>query len=392
MAFRLNHTQLLRYAGLFTWVMVGISMRYAWNQGEAAGDPRASEHWWWWLAFGGFGLAYWRLTRGLGWRQTGWLDTSILLLLTVSAVAVSYFTSTGLGSVLLMVIAGLLPWLLSLPAGIVWMILSHLAVIPVFMREPLQLPVGEAVMVSFLYAGFSSFVFVTGLVAKQQAQAREDQRRLNAELRATRALLAESSRMSERLRISRELHDLLGHHLTALSLNLEVATHLTEGKAQDHVKQSHALARLLLTDVREAVSQMRVEGAIDLGSAIRTLVEGIPSLEVELDIAEGFSLDDADRAQMLLRCAQEIITNTLRHAGARHLWLAMKHEGGQLQLVARDDGRGAEQTLPGNGLRGMRERLAEFDGRLDIRTAPGQGFTLTLTLPLESRHDPRLPG
>ena len=385
MAYRLNHTQLLRYAGLFTWVMVGISMRYAWNQGEAAASTITHEYLWWLLAFAGFGIAYWRLTRGLGWRQTGWMDTSILFLLTLSAVAVSYFTSTGLGSVLLMVIAGLLPWLLPLPAGILWMILSHLAVIPVFMREPLQLPAGEAVMVSFLYAGFSSFVFVTGLVAKQQAQAREDQRRLNAELRATRALLAESSRMSERLRISRELHDLLGLHLTALSLNLEVATHLTEGKAQDQVKQSHAIARLLLTDVREAVSQMRGEGAINLGSAIRTLVEGLPSLKVELDIAEPFGLDDAERAQVLLRCAQEIITNALRHACARHLWLSMKNEGGLLRLSARDDGRGAGEAIPGNGLRGMRERLAEFDGKLDIETAPGQGFSLTLTLPLESR-------
>jgi len=85
-----------------------------------------------------------------------------------------------------------------------------------------------AVLQAVMYVGYSSFTFITGLVAKQQAQAREEQRRLNAELRATRALLAESSRMSERLRISRELHDLLGHHLTALSLNLEVAGHLTE--------------------------------------------------------------------------------------------------------------------------------------------------------------------
>src|SRR3546814_12036878 len=79
--------------------------------------------------------------------------------------------------------------------------------------------------------------------------------RSNSELRATRALLAESSRLSERMRISRELHDLLGHHLTALSLNLEVATHVSSGKAQEHVRQAHTLAKLLLTDVREAVSR-----------------------------------------------------------------------------------------------------------------------------------------
>src|SRR5690606_35509497 len=106
------------------------------------------------------------------------------------------------------------------------------------------------------YVGFTGFAFVTGLVARQQAQAREDQRRLNAELRATRALLAESVRVNERTRISRELHDLLGHHLTALSLNLEIASHLADGAAREHVGQAQTLAELLLSDVREAVSQL----------------------------------------------------------------------------------------------------------------------------------------
>ena len=97
-------------------------------------------------------------------------------------------------------------------------------------------PIARACCSRCLYIGFSSFVFVTALVARQQAEAREEQRRLNAELRATRALLAESARVNERTRISRELHDLLGHHLTALSLNLEVAGHLSEGRAQEHVQ------------------------------------------------------------------------------------------------------------------------------------------------------------
>ena len=114
-------------------------------------------------------------------------------------------------------------------------------------------------------------------MARQQAEARDEQRRLNAELRATRVLLAESARVNERTRISRELHDLLGHHLTALSLNLEVAGHLTEGRAQEHVKQAHTLARLLLTDVREAVSQLREGDAIDLGAALLLLAEHVPA-------------------------------------------------------------------------------------------------------------------
>ena len=219
----------------------------------------------------------------------------------------------------------------------------------------------------------------------KQAEAREEQRRLNSELRATRALLAESSRMSERVRISRELHDLLGHHLTALSLNLEVAGHLTEGRAQEHVRQSHTLAKLLLTDVREAVSEMRDEGAIDLSGAIRTLVEGVPALDIRLDMPEPLTIEDPERAHVLLRCTQEIITNAVRHAGASTLWLTIARDAAEARIQARDDGAGVEgDTVPGNGLRGMRERLGAYGGRVDIITGRGQGFALDIRLPLEN--------
>src|SRR3546814_945901 len=130
------------------------------------------------------------------------------------------------------------------------------------------------------------------MVARQQAQARDEQRRLNAELRATRALLAESARVNERTRISRELHDLLGHHLTALSLNLEVASHITEGKAHEHVGQAHTLARLLLSDVREAVSQIRGNDAIDMSATLLPLADNVPGLRIDMVMPKPFLLDD----------------------------------------------------------------------------------------------------
>ena len=242
----------------------------------------------------------------------------------------------------------------------------------------------DAVMQSMLYIGVSSFVYVAGLVAKQQAEAREEQRRLNAELRATRSLLADSARVGERLRISRELHDLLGHHLTALSLNLEVAGHLSDGKAQEHVRQAHTLARLLLTDVREAVSAMRGEERLDLEAALRTLIEGVPALEVTLDIESPIPLDDAECAQVVVRCTQEIITNAIRHAQAQRLWLRLARKGRELHLAARDDGVGSDAFTPGNGLSGMRERLKTVGGRVEVSTAPGQGFSIDIHLPLEA--------
>ena len=81
-----------------------------------------------------------------------------------------------------------------------------------------------------------------------------------------------------------------------------------------------------------------------------------------------------------------IITNTVRHAGARNLWLRFERSADrQMVIHARDDGHGASQFQHGNGLTGMRERLAQFGGRLDIATGKGQGFALDASLPLESR-------
>lgn len=381
---RFSHTRLLRYSGLFTWAVVSIPLLYSWLLpllGEAEEQLALRPMpWQGWVAYAAFGVSYAWLTRGLGVRRRTLGDFALLVILTLAAIGVSYYNESGLGSVLLMVAACVLPWLLPLPLGVAWLVVSQLAVVPVFVRG-LNFPMLEAFMQSVLYAGFSGFVFVTSLVARQQAQAREEQRRLNAELRATRALLAESARVNERTRISRELHDLLGHHLTALSLNLEVAGHLSEGRVKEHVQQAHTLARLLLTDVREAVSQLREGGAIDLGAALRPLAENVPALAIHMDIEEPLTLDDPERAHVLLRCTQEIITNAVRHAGAHNLWISARRENGRIGIEARDDGAGVETVVPGHGLRGMRERLSQHGGDLQIEARPGAGFCLRLSLP-----------
>ncbi|MEO8742233.1 MAG: sensor histidine kinase, partial [Lysobacteraceae bacterium] len=114
---RFTHTKLLRYAGLFTWAMVGIPLLYSWFLSTPAvlnDQPLEIEpmHWYGWACYGAFGISYAWLTRGLGARRAGILDLILLLVLTGSAVGVSYYSVSGLGSVLLMVAACVLPWLL----------------------------------------------------------------------------------------------------------------------------------------------------------------------------------------------------------------------------------------------------------------------------------------
>jgi len=385
--FQFNHIRVLRYTGLFTYLCVSLPL---WPGNWSLAQVSA---WWsnptlsgWILSYLLFGLAYVLLTRHGQMepnRSPGTFSRMFLLvLITVSAVGVGWFSQSGLSAMLMLVIAVVLPWHLPVTAGLVWLLGQNLLLIPVIASYP-SWTVGTAIMQVCLYLGLSALVFITSTVATQQAEEREVQRRLNSELRATRALLAESTRIAERMRIARELHDLIGHHLTALSLNLEVASHLANDKAGEHVRKAQATAKHLLSDVREAVSELRQDDAIDLTQALRSLIEGVPGLAVHVQTPPRFSVEDPRRAQVLLRCAQEIITNTARHSGARNLWLHFAYaEDGMLGLHARDDGRGVANYAPGNGMSGMRERLAEFGGSVVVDTAPMQGFALTVRLPL----------
>ncbi|WP_426700344.1 sensor histidine kinase [Rhodanobacter sp. Col0626] len=380
-----NQIRLLRYAGLFTCLCVALPLLQLLPSSGSiwVGDWAA---WGWILSDAVFGLTYLMLTGRMGMtHQSGRAQVVKLLglvLLTGSAIAMGWFSRSGLSAMLMVVISVVLPWQLPVVAGLVWMLVQNLMLTPII-SSYMGWTMGTAFLQVCMYLGISTLAFITSAVARQQTEEREAQRRLNSELRATRALLAESSRIAERMRIARDLHDLIGHHLTALSLNLEVASHLTNEAAGAHVRKAQSTAKLLLADVREAVSELRQDDAIDLTQALRSLTEGVPGLDVHVVMPPRFSVEDPRRAQVLLRCAQEIITNTARHAGARNLWLNFAYAGESLLgLHARDDGRGTEKIEPGNGLSGMRERLAEFGGSVTLDTGLSQGFALTVRLPL----------
>jgi signal transduction histidine kinase len=379
-----SHIRLLRYAGLFTYLCVGTPLLTHWATERLNLLHRPNfALLLWTLCYLLFGLLYWIVTYNLGSRRYVGLRLLGLLVMTAAAVAVGWYSHSGLSAMLMVVIAIVLPWLLPLWLGVSCIVLQNVSLVAVFTRFPEYPGLLLAFLQTIIYLGISALAFIASVVASQQTEEREAQRRLNSELRATRALLAESTRIAERMRIARELHDLIGHHLTALSLNLEVASHLVNPAAADHVRKAQATAKHLLTDVREAVSELRQDDAIDLTQALRSLVEGVPGLAVHVTTPPRFSVEDPRRAQVLLRCAQEIITNAARHANARNLWLHFAYaESNLLGLHARDDGRGTSNVAPGNGLSGMRERLAEFGGNVTVESEAGHGFELTVRLPL----------
>lgn len=373
---------LLRYAGLFAWLCASIPLvlMKVWYA-----EPLGHEQYIaWWILHLVFGFTYWNQVRALPVRTSLAHRLLIVSVLTLSALGVSMMAETSLGGILLLIVSGLLPWILSVSAAIAWLVGQNVLLVLVIDGIP-DIALSDALLTGGLFLGISLFAFMTGIVALQQHAARDELHKVNSELRATQALLADNTRIAERVRIARELHDLVGHHLTALTLNLEVATHLVEGKALEHVQQAHSLAKLLLADVREVVSEIREDDTVDLAAALRTLVGGTPEPHIHLDLPAGLAQTDPLRAQVLLRCTQEMITNSVRHAQADNLWIRLVQDERGLSLTARDDGRGAARVEPGNGLNGMAERLRQLDGELKIETSPGAGFALRAWMPLEGR-------
>lgn len=238
-----------------------------------------------------------------------------------------------------------------------------------------------ALIQSVAYGGFQVFALTTSLALITERSLRHHLALANAELSGARALLESASRQGERLRIARELHDLVGHHLTALSLQLEVADHLVEGRGREPVERARAIARLLLADVRDVVSDLR-ERDLDLSALLRAMVAELPRPRVDLDLPDSLGVEEPERAQVVLRLVQEALTNAVRHGDAEHVRITLRREGDAVLVEARDDGRGIAVIRPGNGLRGMRERVAAVGGQLQLVSAPGAGFTVRARLPL----------
>ncbi|HEY0130746.1 MAG TPA: ATP-binding protein, partial [Allosphingosinicella sp.] len=119
----------------------------------------------------------------------------------------------------------------------------------------------------------------------------------------------------------------------------------------------------------------------DLKDGLEGLARSVPRPVIHLDISPDVRVGPA-QAHALIRCAQEAVTNAVRHAEASNLWLEVTPDGEGVRLVARNDGRARPAaSSPGSGLVGMRERVESLGGRLAVRKGPDFGFTLDAWLP-----------
>lgn len=292
----------------------------------------------------------------------------------LAALAVLALTGDGSVPALFVILA---VQIAHLPSRLRWWLMgmNNLCLIAVLLWTS---PLGGAIAMFALYAGFQAFATLTAFYARSAENSRDALRLVNAELLATQSLLEDSARSHERLRLSRELHDVSGHKLTALKLQLAALARDPVG-APPAVETAARLADELLGDIRGVVSQMRHDEGLDLGRAIEELAAPFPRPQVNLSIEPDLRIDDIAQARALLRAAQEALTNAARHSQAEQVWLSLARRNGNIELEVRDNGRGAVQARAGNGLTGMRERLEDVGGGL--RFSGNEGFHVVAWVP-----------
>ena len=360
----------MTWIGVITWVIVTVPT-VVW-QIEAYG-ALAPQTTWLVVALGAF-LVFFLLACREGCNRT----QEIILLILQAGVAYWCVAQqpNGFVAVLLVIVAGQLGgYGLRVSTAVCVAMTLVLAVI-------LRMHSAQGLAVAMAYFAFFLFAAYTAHIAHSEVEARQALAQANAELTLTSGLLDISSRTSERLRIARDLHDLLGHHLTALTLNLETASHLTDGGAREQIEKSKAIARNLLADVRSVVDRLRDQEPVDLSAALQSLGDVINMPLLHLEIPRELSVTDAHVAQVALRTVQEIVTNSVRHSGARNLWLTLATSDHTLAIDARDDGGGTDEVRFGNGLRGIRERVEQVSGSLEVSSMRGRGFSVRVRLPL----------
>jgi len=231
------------------------------------------------------------------------------------------------------------------------------------------------------YCGMTLVVGGMVLLSTAFAQVQERQ---TAELRLSQDEVKRLAALAERERIGRDLHDLLGHTLSLVVLKSELAGKLLDRDAtaaRQQIREVETVARHALAEVRQAVSGIRQSGLLAEIAACRL---ALLSADIELVLQMAPLPISGEVEAVLAFSLREATTNVLRHAGATRvdieLGSELGEEGDVLRLQITDNGRGGS-IEPGNGLHGMRERLASINAQLEIEHPKNRGTRLSIRVP-----------
>jgi len=210
--------------------------------------------------------------------------------------------------------------------------------------------------------------------------------RSNQELREARAELADQAVAEERLRLARDLHDLLGHDLSLIALKADLAGKLLPDRverARTEVDDIATLTRSALTQVRQAVGGYRRPALASELAGARVALE---AAGVELEVEGAGAELDPDAESVLAWAVREGATNVIRHSGARRMEVTVTSGPETTELELADDGPGlAGEPSPGHGLTGLRERAESIGGTVETDRGPHGGFRLRVSVPTRAR-------
>lgn len=359
--------QPLNLAAVLSWLGVGLSLPY----------DRSIEGPWVWTAMAAFLLAFLgdELFGAQRARRDFWFALQAVAALTVCHLA----PRGGAAPALLVILIAQMAMVYPLRRAIALTALLDLALYLILLGSGHR----GALIVTLCFVGFQGFSVLVAHYARGAEQARDRLALVNADLLATRALLADSARDAERLRMARELHDVAGHKLTAMMLNLRALAAEPDLGARREVQVAQQLAGELLGDIRAVVQALRDARGLDLATALRALAAPLPRPALELALDPHLHLTDAALAETLLRVVQEALTNAARHAGAARLRVSLRRDGAALDLRIDDDGRVRAPLREGNGLAGMRERVAAAGGELDFSLSEEGALRIHARFPLQ---------
>jgi two-component system sensor histidine kinase DesK len=202
------------------------------------------------------------------------------------------------------------------------------------------------------------------------------------ELEAARGQVAALAVSEERLRLSRDLHDLLGHNLSLITLKSELARKLVArdpAAVEREVRDIETVARTSLQEARAAVRGLR---SASLPAELDRAREALEAAGIELTVRTQGPLPANIQAPLAF-AVREATTNVIRHSRARRCEVSVRRTGNAAEVEVRDDGIGTPTSGgEGSGLRGLAERLAEVGGTLDAGPATGGGFRVIARVPL----------
>ncbi len=252
---------------------------------------------------------------------------------------------------------------------------------------------------AFVLFGTLNVVFFVGAWifgdrAWTAAVEREKLERATDEIRALQQELVDGAIESERMRIARELHDVIAHHVTAMSIQAAAARRLLDkdpARAEASLKDVESSARSAVADLRTMVMTLRAnetdDSALPTLADLDELVDGARNdgVHAELDRIGPPPEVSPVVALALYRVAQEALTNVRKHAGpTAKVDVRLRNSGDLVELEVSDDGRASKASVPGTGtgLVGMRERIAAVGGTLDAGPKERGGFLVRVAVPV----------